>query len=287
MPSAASLRTAFYLVIGSLLVWRYAASRLAAGSTSFASLSLHGSFHTASQTGIAGAVRSAAAGFIAGLLHTLAGADHLAALTPLTIGRSSARASLLGALWGFGHSTGQLILGILLVVLKDRFEAFVPALTRWGGTTVGLSLIGIGGLGLLELWQDHRAEQTAASADVALAGSGGSGSVSVGSSGSSIDKDAEESRGLSMGLFANGILFGLQPDALFVIIPALTLPRWAAVSYISMFVIGTVAAMGGYTAVIGATSKAIQERNPWLTTNLSVLASCTAIVIGAIVLFSL
>ena len=38
------------------------------------------------------------------------------ALTPLTIGRSSARASLLGALWGFGHSTGQLILGILLVV---------------------------------------------------------------------------------------------------------------------------------------------------------------------------
>ncbi len=43
----------------------------------------------------------------------------------------------------------------------------------------------------------------------------------------------------------------MQPDALFVIIPALTLPRWAAVSYISMFVIGTVAAMGGYTAVIG------------------------------------
>jgi hypothetical protein len=39
--------------------------------------------------------------------------------------------------------------------------------------------------------------------------------------------------------------------------------------------------------VAGATSKAIQERNPWLTTNLSVLASCTAIVIGTIVLFSL
>lgn len=33
------------------------------------------------------------------------------------------RASLLGALWGFGHSTGQLILGLLMVVLKDRFTA--------------------------------------------------------------------------------------------------------------------------------------------------------------------
>jgi hypothetical protein len=51
LPSAADVRTALYLVIGSLLVWRYAASRLAPGSTSFASLSLHGSFHTASQTG--------------------------------------------------------------------------------------------------------------------------------------------------------------------------------------------------------------------------------------------
>lgn len=43
-----------------------------------------------------------------------------------------------------------------------------------------------------------------------------------------------------------------QPDALFVIIPALTLPtQLAAFSYISMFVVGTVSAMGGYTAVIG------------------------------------
>jgi hypothetical protein len=40
------------------------------------------------------------------------------ALTPLTIGRDSTAATLLGALWGFGHSTGQLILGLLVIVLK-------------------------------------------------------------------------------------------------------------------------------------------------------------------------
>ena len=50
-PSAATLRTALYIVIGSLLAWRYTASRLAAGGTSFAALSLGSSFHTASQTG--------------------------------------------------------------------------------------------------------------------------------------------------------------------------------------------------------------------------------------------
>lgn len=65
-------------------------------------------------------MRSAGAGLAAGCLHTLAGADHLAALTPLTIGRSHLRASLLGALWGFGHSTGQLLLGLAMVLLKDR-----------------------------------------------------------------------------------------------------------------------------------------------------------------------
>ena len=42
----------------------------------------------------------------------------LQALTPLTIGRSRMAASALGALWGFGHSTGQLILGLVMVLLK-------------------------------------------------------------------------------------------------------------------------------------------------------------------------
>ena len=53
-----------------------------------------------------------------------------------------------------------------------------------------------------------------------------------------------------------GIVFGLQPDALFVIVPALALPtKAAAVAYILMFVFGTVAAMGSYTAFIGELSR--------------------------------
>lgn len=46
--------------------------------------------------------------------------DDPQALTPLTIGRGRAAASALGALWGFGHSTGQLILGLVFVLLKVR-----------------------------------------------------------------------------------------------------------------------------------------------------------------------
>lgn len=44
----------------------------------------------------------------------------------------------------------------------------------------------------------------------------------------------------------------MQPDALFVIVPALALPtKLAAAAYILMFVLGTVAAMGAYTGAIG------------------------------------
>lgn len=228
------------------------------------------------------------AGFIAGLLHTLAGADHLAALTPLTIGRSPAKAGLLGSLWGFGHSTGQLILGLGLVLLKERFDAIAPALTKFGGFTVGGSLIFIGVAGLLEVWQDHRAAAKQNTADGQVALDGGP-AVEVPTGSNSIPNElAASSDRLGVSLFANGILFGLQPDAIFAIVPALTLPsRLAAASYICMFVLGTVAAMGSYTAVIGATSQAIQKNNPWLTTNLSVLASCVATVIGALILFGI
>ncbi len=83
----------------------------------FASIAL--AIPAVSAEALASAFRSAWAGLAAGCLHTLAGADHLAALTPLTIGQSHLRASMLGALWGFGHSTGQLMLGLAMVVRCD------------------------------------------------------------------------------------------------------------------------------------------------------------------------
>ena len=60
------------------------------------------------------ALKSAWAGLLAGCLHTLTGPDHLAALTPLSVGPSRQNA-LMGALWGCGHNTGQILFGIIFV----------------------------------------------------------------------------------------------------------------------------------------------------------------------------
>lgn len=234
------------------------------GPSMFASLSL--ALPAVSADAMAAAFRSAWAGLAAGCLHTLAGADHLAALTPLTIGQSHLRASMLGALWGFGHSTGQLMLGLLMVILKDRFQQLVPALSKWGGTTVGLTLLAIGVLGVYESFfegeHDHAHDKELAGED-------------------------KKNKGFGLATFATGIIYGLQPDALFVIIPALALPtKLAAIAYILMFVLGTVAAMGAYAGVIGATSQAIKKTSTKLTTNLSGAASAMAILIGLGVLLS-
>ncbi len=85
----------------------------------------------------------------------------------------------------------------------------------------------------------------------AVVGAGVSGSAAaVPSSSSTAPAEIKVTSNLST-LFT-GIVFGLQPDALFVIVPALALPtKAAATAYILMFVFGTVAAMGSYTAFIG------------------------------------
>jgi hypothetical protein len=48
-------------------------------------------------------------GVLMGILHVLAGPDHLCALATLSVG-SSWRAVLLGVRWGIGHSTGKALI---------------------------------------------------------------------------------------------------------------------------------------------------------------------------------
>jgi hypothetical protein len=59
-------------------------------------------------------------GLVTGCLHTMTGPDHLASLAPLTIGRSRVHSALLGALWGAGHGSGQLLLGSVFLLFKVR-----------------------------------------------------------------------------------------------------------------------------------------------------------------------
>jgi len=139
-----------------------------------------------------------------------------------------------------------------------------------------LTLVAIGLMGLYETYFEgeghhHHAEEH--DLELAVAGADGSTFKQKSSSG--------------FATYATGIVYGLQPDALFVVVPALALPtKLAAIAYCSMFVLGTVTAMGGYTALIGTTSAALTKERPWLQGHLSTIASGIALVIGVLILLA-
>lgn len=88
------------------------------------------------------------AGALAGLVHVLSGPDHLAAIAPMASDRRRTP-WMAGALWGLGHSSGVLVVGLLALWLREWLP--VDAVSSWSERAVGVVLIGIG------LWGLHRA----------------------------------------------------------------------------------------------------------------------------------
>ena len=60
-------------------------------------------------------------GLIAGLIHTISGPDHLAAIAPLTTKNTNQRYRI-GFYWSLGHTLGLLIFFIFALSFKDIFD---------------------------------------------------------------------------------------------------------------------------------------------------------------------
>ncbi|KAK9666784.1 hypothetical protein RND81_14G211000 [Saponaria officinalis] len=239
-------------------------------------------FQTATTTG--GAVgrglhtellSSAWTGFFAGCLHTLSGPDHLAALAPLSIGRSRLESAAVGALWGCGHDAGQLIFGLLFLLLKDRLH--IEIIRTWGTRVVGLTLLIIGAMGIKEASEVPTpcVALENGECDISVYESVGSPIVGL------------KKKKIGFATFATGIVHGLQPDALMMVLPALALPsRLAGAAFLGMFLVGTVVAMGGYTVFIGSCSEALKDRVPRITEKLTWASSIVAIGLGLAIIIS-
>ncbi|KAL8543007.1 hypothetical protein ACS0TY_003764 [Phlomoides rotata] len=219
-------------------------------------------FASSSPAGTSVVSSSAWTGFFAGCLHTLSGPDHIAALTPLSIGCTRMESAAVGALWGCGHNAGQVIFGLLFLLLKDRLQ--IEILSTWGTTIVGLTLLVIGAMGIMEVGAPIVAIENGES-DVAIT----------------------KKKKIGFTTFATGVVYGLQPDALIVILPALALPsRVAGAAFLMMFSVGTVIAMASYTVFIGSCSRALKDRVPRITEKLTWVSSFVAIALGLAILIS-
>jgi hypothetical protein len=184
------------------------------------------------------------AGLTAGLIHVLSGPDHLAAVAPLTGGRRTA-AWRAGFLWGLGHSTGVLAVGLLALWLRSALP--LDALSSWSERIVGVTLVGIGlwGFTLVLRGPIHSHLHVRAAAAV-------------------------------------GVLHGVAGSSHFLgVLPALALPSAAAsFGYLSGFALGTVAAMSAFAGglgLLGGSDDAPRHRR-WLLS----ASSAIAIVVGLV-----
>lgn len=213
-------------------------------------------------------------GLLAGGVHVFAGADHLAALLPLSVGRSW-RAWLLGARWGIGHSAGVLVVGGLAVAFKEQLN--VELVSEWGERLVGVMLIGIGALGLRWAFKtrlhvhthrhDGREHQHL---HVHTAEPHKPGRA-----------HAPSHRHGHTAFFA-GILHGTAGTShLLGVLPAVGMADWMQSGvYLAMFAAGTILAMSIFTAVIGGSSARLGERGPRMISRLMFGASCLTIGVG-------
>ena len=211
----------------------------------------------------------AAGGALSGGLHAVSGPDHMAALLPRCVGRKWWKASRTGALWGAGHGLSVSVLGLAAYGLRSRLSAAGPPrlVARLAGCTevlVGLSLVGIGVLGLLEAREIGGAE-----------GGGGGG-----------DAPAEApAEGGKTAVLINGLLHGLSLDGAPSFAPALALGTWSSASFfLAAYVSGTVLAMAVATGAIGeATARAgAASKGDSLTRRLTTGASGLAIAVGVL-----
>jgi hypothetical protein len=84
----------------------------------------------------------------------LTGPDHLSALATLSANVGNCRAFSLGVRWGVGHSTGLLLVGIILICTSKDEEVEVPhTLTIVFESFVGVFMLLLGCFGVFRAWR--------------------------------------------------------------------------------------------------------------------------------------
>ncbi len=183
------------------------------------------------------------AGTFAGVIHVLSGPDHLAAVGLLA---NDGRSWRVGALWGFGHSTGVMAVGLVALLLRGWLP--IASLSSWSERMAGVVLIGIG------VWGLHRAF------------------------GARVHAHPHAHGTHTHAAFAVGALHGLAGSShVLGVIPALALPGLSAsLGYLGGFGVGTVAAMTGFAMVAGQVASRVQIRGSvamrWMLSAWSTLA---------------
>ena len=199
---------------------------------------------------------AALTGFLAGLLHVLAGPDHLAAIAPLAVD-GARRAWITGLRWGLGHASGVVVVGVLSLLLREVLP--VAWLSAWAERAVGVVLIGIG------LWSFRRSLTRHVHTHEHEHDGARHIHVHLHADGTAHHHApvATSAHAHPHAAFGIGTLHGFAGSSHFLgVLPALAFStRGAAVGYLVAFGLGTVAAMVLFSTAIGLASTRLAGRS--------------------------
>jgi hypothetical protein len=184
------------------------------------------------------------AGLAAGLVHVLTGPDHLAAVAPLAADRRRAPWGA-GFQWGLGHTTGVIVIGLLLIALRSALP--IDAISAYSERLVGAVLLGVG------LWGVAQARSRRPHVHATLRAS-----------------------------FLMGTLHGIAGSShLFGVLPALAMPTHAAALwYLGGFGVGAVLAMTVFAGLVGAVAMHAARRGVNAYRGMLYACSVSALVVG-------
>ena len=203
------------------------------------------------------------AGLAAGLLHVFSGPDHLAAIAPLASDGDRGQWKA-GLQWGIGHTTGVLLIAVLLLVLREQLP--LDAISAYSERIVGVLLIAVGGWGIRSAWVH-----------------GCLGAQVHGYTGAGVQSN-RHSHPHTAASFAMGTVHGLAGSShLFGVLPALAMPsRPASMLYLAGFGLGAIAGMTAFAAAMGLMSHRLGRRHPRRVSGLLYASSAAALVVGGV-----
>jgi len=187
---------------------------------------------------------------VAGLLHVLAGPDHLAAVAPLAV-RGHRRAWFAGVRWGIGHSAGVVLIGVLAIMFRSAIP--VAGVSSLSERLVGVLLIAMGFWTVrqalrVEVHEHEHSHDGSRHGHVHFHGPGHSHPMTDGPA--AVDPHGHGHGHAALGI---GILHGLAGSSHFLgVLPSLGFTRLAdSIAYLAAFGVGTVLAMAGFSALLG------------------------------------
>ncbi|MDC1141725.1 hypothetical protein OAU50_01415 [Planctomycetota bacterium] len=213
------------------------------------------------------------AGLVAGLLHVVLGVDHLAALMPLSHGKSI-KAAWLGFRWGIGHSIGVVIVAIAVLILRDKVSGeFFDTVGTWGERVVGALLIGFGIWGIrVALKGNLHAHDHGHDSDE-------HSHLHFHTKGH--DESTSQPHSHKHAAFGAGTLHGMAGMShLFGVMPALALGRDLAGVYLLSYAIGSTLCMTIFAGGFGGLTKFAGEKIAGLVKGGMITASTVCILIG-------